>query len=218
MRLYGIFGIGGLARETMPVCRSMLESRYPKGGYELVFVSNENLTPAQINGHRVMTEHEFYYCDASEKFFNIAINDSRLRESLVEMACCKAEPFSIIANSFSSGDASKVGAGAILLPFSSITSNANIGRYFHAGYYARVAHDCIIGDYVTFAPSVQCNGGVVIENHAYIGSGAVIKQSMPGRRIVIGEGAVIGMGAVVTKSVPAFTTVVGSPARLMSIM
>ena len=71
----------------------------------------------------------------------------------------------------------------------------------------------MVGDFVTLAPGVQCNGNVVIEDHAYIGAGAVIKQGQPGKPLVIGSGAMVGMGAVVTKSIPPGITVVGNPAR-----
>jgi sugar O-acyltransferase (sialic acid O-acetyltransferase NeuD family) len=110
----------------------------------------------------------------------------------------------------------QLGPGAILSPFVTLTSNIRIGRHFHANLYSYVEHDCVIGDFVTFAPGVKCNGNVVIEDHAYIGTGAVIKQGAPGAPLVIGRGAVVGMGAVVTKNVPAGTTVVGNPARAMN--
>jgi hypothetical protein len=71
----------------------------------------------------------------------------------------------------------------------------------------------VIGDFVTFAPGVKCNGYVHIEDHAYIGTGAILRQGKPGDPLVIGRGAVVGMGAVVTKNVPAGVTVVGNPAR-----
>src|SRR3546814_2546611 len=58
-------------------------------------------------------------------------------------------------------------------------------------------HDCVIGDYVTFAPGVRCNGNIRIGDRAYIGSGAVIRQNL-----TIGADAVVGMGAIVTKDVP----------------
>ena len=102
---------------------------------------------------------------------------------------------------------------AILSPFVTLTSNIRIGRNFHANIYSYVAHDCVIGDFVTFAPGVMCNGNIVIEDHAYIGTGAVIKQGVPDKPLVIGRGAVVGMGAVVTKSVPAGEVVVGNPAK-----
>jgi acetyltransferase-like isoleucine patch superfamily enzyme len=54
---------------------------------------------------------------------------------------------------------------------------------------------------------------VHIHDHAYIGTGAVIRQGTPEQPLVIGEGAVVGMGAVVTRDVPAGVTVVGNPAR-----
>ncbi len=105
-----------------------------------------------------------------------------------------------------------IGEGAILCAYTTITSNAKIGKYFHANIYSYVAHDCVIGDFVTFAPDVHCNGGVMVEDYAYIGTGAILKQGTREKPIVIGRGAVVGMGAVVTKSVAPFTTVIGNPA------
>ena len=69
---------------------------------------------------------------------------------------------------------------------------------------------------LTFAPSVKCNGNVIIEDHAYIGTGAVIKQGKQGKPLTVGQGAVVGMGAIVTKSVPPGVTVIGNPARLLT--
>ncbi|MEP6868613.1 MAG: DapH/DapD/GlmU-related protein, partial [Novosphingobium sp.] len=80
----------------------------------------------------------------------------------------------------------------------------------HCNLYSYVEHDCVIGDFVTFAPAVRCNGNVRIGDGAYIGSNAVIRQG-----ITIGEGAVVGMGAVVIRDVPTGATVVGNPARVL---
>ena len=107
----------------------------------------------------------------------------------------------------------RIGAGAILCPFVTLTSNIRIGEHFHANLYSYVEHDCVIGDFVTFAPGVQCNGNVLIEDHAYIGAGAILRQGRPDSPLVIGRGAIVGMGAVVTRNVAPGSTVVGNPAR-----
>ncbi|MFZ3388760.1 hypothetical protein [Buttiauxella gaviniae] len=102
---------------------------------------------------------------------------------------------------------------AILSLFTCISSDTTIGKFFHANVFSFVAHDCSVGDFVTFGPGVKCNGNVMIKNHAYIGAGAVIKQGSRQNPIIIGEKAVVGMGAIVTKSISAGTVVIGNPAR-----
>jgi acetyltransferase-like isoleucine patch superfamily enzyme len=62
----------------------------------------------------------------------------------------------------------------------------------------------------------MCCGRVAIEDYAYIGAGACIRQGTDQRPMVIGRGAVVGMGAVVTRSVAPDTTVVGNPAGLLA--
>lgn len=52
--------------------------------------------------------------------------------------------------------------------------------------------------------------GIVIENDAWIGAGAIILDG-----VTVGRGAVVGAGAVVANDVPAHTVVAGSPARVI---
>ena len=106
-----------------------------------------------------------------------------------------------------------IGDGSILCPFVTLTSNITLGKCFHANLYSYVEHDCVIGDFVTFAPGVKCNGNVKIGDMVYIGAGAVIHQGTNDTPLFIGDGATIGMGAVVLNDVHAGQTVVGNPAR-----
>jgi sugar O-acyltransferase (sialic acid O-acetyltransferase NeuD family) len=179
----------------------------------LVFIDDAPRTDV-MNGQRVVTYDQFIAEPARERFVTMAIANGRTRETLA--AKCGADgiqPWSIIAPSVVLMDDVTIGAGAILSPFVTITSNITIGKHFHANLYSYVEHDCVIGDFVTFAPGAKCNGNIVIDDHAYIGSGAVIRQGQPGRPLVIGRGAVIGMGAVVVTDVLPGMTVVGNPAR-----
>ncbi len=214
IRIFGILGADGFSREVMPVAREMVYNLYGREGNELVFVEKDPVEVKELNGHKVVGEDEFINCSADEKYFNIAIADYNIREKVsIKFATTRIKPFNIIASNTVIYDNNEIGEGAILFPFTTITSNAKIGKFFHANIYSYVAHDCIIGNYVTFAPNVHCNGRVVVEDYAYIGTGVVIKQGVQDKPIVIGKGAVVGMGAVVTKSVAPYTTVVGIPAK-----
>jgi len=212
MILYAIYGVSGFGREVIPVARSMLKKEVSTP-YEVVFV-DDNPVANVVNGHRVLTYEQFISEGVEQMHVNVAIANSLAREQMVNR-CAKdgVSLFSLIAENAVVLDKNEIGEGAIICPFSMITSNARIGRAFHANIYSYVAHDCVIGDYVTFAPGVKCNGNVVIEDHAYIGTGAILRQGKPGEPLIIGRGAVVGMGAVVTKSVPPGVTVVGNPAR-----
>lgn len=212
MDLYGIVGAGGFGREVIPLANKNLRM-VSQGNFRLVFIDDGDVAK-NVNGYDVLTTEKFLAQKAGERFFNIAIGNSRIREKVCNILLDGgARPFSISASNAVVLDGNELAEGSILCPFSMVTSNTRIGKFFHANIYSYVAHDCEIGDFVTFAPSVKCNGNVRIESHAYIGTGAVIKQGTPEHPIVIGEGAVVGMGAVVTKSVPAGAVVVGNPAK-----
>lgn len=210
MRLYGIVGAGGYGREVMPMVTNLDKCI----GMRVVFVV-ENSLFKEVNGYEVLTPSEFLSCNGyAEKYFNIAIGDSLVRERIAnELMANGAIPFTVKHANSIVYPSSLIHDSAILSPFTCITADAKIGKFFHANLYSYVAHDCIIGDFVTFAPGVKCNGSVVIEDHVYVGTGAVIKQGTPKRPIVIGKGAVIGMGSVVTKSVLPGATVFGNPAK-----
>lgn len=213
MKQVAIFGASGCGRGVMPLARQ----QWAASGelHQLVFVDDQP-SAAKCNGHRVLTYTEWLAQPASSRHINIAIANSAVRQKLVER--CQADGvqfFEVRAANVVQLDDVQVGEGAILCPFVTLTSNIRIGQHFHANLYSYVEHDSVIGDYVTFAPGVKCNGNVVVEDHAYIGTGAFIKQGQPGEPLVIGRGAVVGMGAVVTKSVPPGVTVLGNPARLL---
>lgn len=211
MKQVAIFGASGCGRGVMPLARQQWAASGEP--YDLVFVDDRPLA-TECNGHRVVTYAEWLAQPASSRHINIAIANSTVRQKLVQR--CAADGvqfFEVRAANVMQLDDVQLDVGAILCPFVTLTSNIRIGKHFHANLYSYVEHDCVIGDYVTFAPGVKCNGNVVVEDNAYIGTGAVIKQGKPGQPLVIGRGAVVGMGAVVTKSVPSGATVVGNPAR-----
>jgi sugar O-acyltransferase (sialic acid O-acetyltransferase NeuD family) len=216
MICYGLIGAGGHGRETMPVLREMLQDSDAHAEYRLMFVVEGADLPERVNGYPVVSLAQ-YLAMEGERYFNVAIADARTRERLANVCVAAGmTPLSIVSPSAVVLENNEIGEGVILSPLSAVTSNVRIGRFFHANIYARVAHDCVLGDFVTFGPSAQCNGNVTIGDYAYIGSGAVLREGKRGQPLVIGKGATVGMGAIVTKDVPPFTTVVGNPARVLA--
>ena len=213
--LLGICGTGGCAREVMPIAKEFLSLRFQTNADKnrIVFVEREP-TEDRVNEVPVVSEDAFFSLSCEQRYFSIAIRESKIRERIaLDFLQRGATPLSIHAPNSLNYDCNEIGEGAIICANSLITSNTRIGKFFHLDNFSYVTHDCVIGDFVTFAPRVSCNGNVHIGDHAYIGSAATLRQGSVEKPLVIGEGAIVGMGAVVTKDVPEFTTVVGNPAK-----
>ena len=211
MSIIGLVGTSGFGREVMPILQATRRDKFKS--VECVFV--DAIVPkTSIDGIKVLLDQDFLEKKAKKKLFNVAIGNPKVRKKVVEKFLEEGcDPVSIMSQSSLVLDRVAIGEGAIVCGFSHLTSDIKIGNYFHCNIYSYVAHDCIIGNYVTFAPKVSCNGNVHIQDYAYIGAGSVIKQGTPGKPLVIGEGATVGMGAVVTKDVAPYEVVVGNPAR-----
>lgn len=212
---FAIYGTGGFGREVAPLARAYLDGRLaiqdePSGS--VVFVDDAEDSPEQCNGYPVIGFDEL----TPEDRIVVAIGDGRTREK-VERKCEAAglRIAGISGPTVCQLDEVEIGPGAVLCDGVILTSNIKIGRSFQANLSSYIGHDCVIGDYVTFAPAVRCNGNVHIGDYAYIGTGAMFSQGKPGRPMTVGEGAIVGMGSVVTKPVEPYTMVFGSPAKVI---
>ena len=198
----GLCGTGGFAREVAPLALI-------QGEDGVAFVAPE-ADEAAVDGVPVIAQADL----PDDMALAIPIADAALRRRIDADLRAQGRRFaSIVAPTCVFRGPSEIGEGAILCDHVVITANVVIGRHFHANLFSYVAHDCVIGDFVTLAPRASVNGNVVIEDDVYVGTGAILKQGTPDRPLRIGKGAVIGMGAVVTKDVPPGAVVVGNPAR-----
>jgi sugar O-acyltransferase (sialic acid O-acetyltransferase NeuD family) len=209
--IFGIFGASGCGRGVIPIAREQLANQ---ASAELVFIDDAK-AGHRINGHNVFDLDSFAQLGCETLSVAIAIANPATRRRIAERcAAAGLSFFQVLAKQAVIMDDVEMGEGAVISPFVTLTSNIRIGCHFHANLYSYVEHDCNIGDFVTFAPGVQCNGNVCIEDDVYVGAGAILRQGKPGSPLTIGRGAIIGMGAVVTRDVPAGVTVIGNPARI----
>lgn len=203
-----VYGVSGMGREIMPLARAQYNTTA-----DLFYVDDGPLAGSQ----GVLSFDAFLALPYSGKFAIIAVANSFIREKLANRCAQAGIGFlDVRAANVVVLDNVVIGEGSLLCSFAHVTCDIRIGRHFHGNFHSYVAHDCVIGDYVTFGPGAKCNGNVHIEDHAYIGSGAVLKQGTPDVPRRIGRGAIVGMGAIVTRDVPDGVTVVGNPARIVN--
>lgn len=217
--IYTIYGCGGYGREVMPLLRDHVKKLKQYSDDEFYFIDDHAEDKQEVNGYKVLS-----FKNLTKKFSKnniyccIAISDQETRKKLTDK-CIETgiSMISIFSNKSIVMDEVVIGDGSVLSHFTTITSNVLIGKSFHANIYSYVGHDCIIGDFVTFAPGVKCNGNVKIENGVYLGTGAIIYPGTTTNPIVIGKNSKIAAGSVVTKSVPKNLTAIGNPAKFFNV-
>lgn len=91
-----------------------------------------------------------------------------------------------------------------------IQANVSIGNNCAINTGTVIAHECVIGNTVFFAPRTCLAGKILVNDGVFLGTNCTI---LP--RIKIGRWATVGAGAVVTKDIPDYAVVAGNPARII---
>lgn len=92
------------------------------------------------------------------------------------------------------------------------TGRTTVGKRCFIMTYVHIAHDCVIGDDVILANSIQMAGHVTIDDRAIVSGLVPIHQF-----VRIGTYAFVGGGSRVNQDVPPYTKAVGNPLHLYGL-
>jgi sugar O-acyltransferase (sialic acid O-acetyltransferase NeuD family) len=167
-----IIGSGGLGREIAAVMNKNFRSEFNIIGYV-----DDYATPNSfVNNHKVMGSIDWLIEKRPCENVIIGFSDIKGRSEIINKLISQSFIFpSIIHPDAILIDCStiKIGAGTIILPYSIITTNVEIGDYVLLHMGIKIHHDTQIKNNCVIMPNVLITGGAKIGNNVYIGTGAI---------------------------------------------
>jgi len=197
-----IVGFGGFGREIYGLARDC--------GRDIVGFLDDNAEVGLHGRYQVLGSVDTWTSHLDSEFV-VAIGNPRIKKSIVTRMETQGTPnFATLVHPSVQMDRSSVsiGRGTVICAGCVGTVDFTLGHHVIVNIKCTLAHDDIIGDFVTIAPLVAVSGNVTIEDGAEIGTAACIRQG-----VKIGRGAMLGMGGVLVKDIEPNALCVGSPAK-----
>jgi sugar O-acyltransferase (sialic acid O-acetyltransferase NeuD family) len=202
MRPVVIVGYGGFGREVYWLAKDC--GREVKGFLD-------DTVPAGVHGRYRVLGSTQDAAEHSEADFVVAVGSPRVRKAVVTKLERTAHPqFATLVHPSVLMDFSSVtiGEGSLICAGCVGTVDFTVGKHVIVNLKCTLAHDDVIGDFVTIAPLVAISGAVILRTGVEVGTGASIRQG-----VVMEEGSMLGMGSTLTSSTDPNTIFLGSPAK-----
>ncbi len=208
MKKLGIFGTEGFAREVADIAHAL--------GYKTLFIASDKAAVDALNrpGNAILeSEIEEHPCHS----YAIGVGNNTVRKKIANRYRGKVTFETLIHPSatFGTDQREKLESlnGVIVCAGVRFTNNITVGEFSIFNLNTTIGHDVDIGSFVNISPGANISGNVLVEDEAFIGTGAAINQGTRAAKLLIGRGTTIGAGAVAIKSCDPEAIYVGSPAR-----
>lgn len=203
-----IFGTGGQASEVLDV---VLKSRLDVSNIQ--FCVSEP-TKKVFQNFELIAWRDLLARGPENNLVHLGIGDPSVRFRLTSIL--ERESFqmqSVISLSASISPTATIDTGCFIGDFSFVGPRVSLGKSVLINNSVSVSHDGVIGSFTTVCPGARLNGHVWIEEGAFIGSGAILKNGKSDSPLVVGANSTIGAGSVVISNVEIGAVVVGNPAK-----
>ena len=183
--------------------------------FNIIGIIDKDCEKQSIQGHPVLGDDNWLLNQESNHYKKcplvIPFDDGFLKEKLFNSYSESGYTFQTIKGGEVSPNA-KLDQGCFLQSRTSISANCSVGKCVKLNTGSTIMHDCVINDFVTFAPHALALGYVHVGKGTFVGANATILPNCK-----IGENVIIGAGAVVNKDIPSGQTVIGIPAKPINI-
>lgn len=141
----------------------------------------------------------------------VSIGDNRNRKIWFDELCRRGlEIINVISSKAVVSLNAKLGKGIFVGHFAVINSGAVVDDDSIVNTMALVEHECHVGRHCHISTKSVINGGVVVKDDVFLGSGATVNG-----QLVIESNVTVGAGTVVIRNIKRNVTAVGNPARII---
>lgn len=120
------------------------------------------------------------------------------------------EPATLIHPTVAQRSFVKIGAGTVIMTYSSISYDVVIGEHVVVHTLSTIGHDVVVGNFSSISARSCLSGRVKVGERVLVGAGTAVVPN-----VSIGDDTIIGAGSAVTKDIPPGVTAVGVPAMVI---
>ena len=202
-----IVGAGGFGREVLQWARDA----WPGHATQIAgFLSSDDRVLDKFDGCPEIIGHPDAYRPAAGDYLLLAIGVPYVRRQVAESLLARgAEFLTLVHPTAIVAVSARIGAGAILCPYSIASDACRVGRFVIMNYHTSLGHDASAGDFAVLSPYATLGGNAHIHEDVFLGLHASIG---PGR--TVGARSKVSANSCVLANAPADSIVYGVPGHV----